>query len=57
MDYLAFGPCAADFPKFLNAFRPSEAIPMPTVDQVLEAMMWKAADLDKTWKKYVATGK
>lgn len=57
MDFLAFGPNAADLEKFLGGFRPSEGKLKPTLDKVLEGMMWKAEDLEKAWKKHVQSGK
>jgi hypothetical protein len=58
-EYLAYGPRANDFGKFLDALRPSEAVQNPTVQQQgFEALGWKdQAIVDAAWKKWVATGK
>lgn len=57
MDYIAFGPGAANFSKILVALRPAENGDQPGIDQVLMAVMWTKDSLDMAWKKYVLTGK
>jgi hypothetical protein len=58
-EFLAYGPRANDFGKFLDALRPSEAVQNPTVQQHgFEALGWKdQAAPDAAWKRWVATGK
>ena len=56
MDYIAFGPGAANFSKFLGGFKPSETVAEPTIAQALEAAMWKEPTLDATWKKWINGG-
>jgi hypothetical protein len=58
-EFLAFGPKAADFGKFIEALRPSENVATPTVSaQGFPALGWKddmVADL--SWKTWVQKGK
>jgi hypothetical protein len=58
-DFLAYGPRANDFGKFLEALRPSEAVQNPTVQQNgFESLGWKdQVAPDAAWKKWVLTGK
>lgn len=57
-EFLAFGPKAADFGKFLDALRPSEANGNPTVQTGFEALGWKdQAMADAAWKRWLQTGK
>jgi hypothetical protein len=57
-EYLAFGPGAANFPKFVSGFRPGENGEAPTVPQALEAAGWKDwSALDAAWRRWLATGK
>lgn len=57
-EFLAFGPKAADFGKFLDALRPSDANPNPTVQTGFEALGWKEqAQAEAAWKRWVQTGK
>ena len=58
-EFLAFGPKAADFGKFLDALRPGENVAAPTVSaQGFPALGWKDdVSADAAWKKWVQTGK
>ncbi len=58
-EFLAYGPKAADFIKFVEALRPSENVAAPTVQaQGFEALGWKDAMApDAAWKRWVQTGK
>ena len=57
-EFLAFGPKAADFGKFLDGLRPSEGNPNPTIQSGFMALGWKDdAMADAAWKKWVQTGK
>lgn len=57
-EFLAFGPKANDFGKFLDALRPSDGNPTPTVSTAYTALGWKdEAMADAAWKKWVQTGK
>lgn len=58
-EFLAFGPKAADFGKFVEALRPSEGVAAPTVSaQGFPALGWKDdMSADAAWKKWVQTGK
>lgn len=56
-EYLAVGPEAAKFPKFLAGFKPTEQVESPTVATALEAAEWKPDALETGWKRWVATGK
>ena len=57
VDYLAFGPDAAKFPAFVQAFRPTEENQNPTAESAVTAAGWKADVLDANWKKWLVTGK
>jgi hypothetical protein len=57
VDFMAFGPGAGSFGKFIDGFKPSESVPMPGVPQALEAAGWKEQPLELAWRKWVATGK
>lgn len=57
MDYLAFGPKAADFSRVVAGFRPGDNGTAPNPQQALEAAGWKIAELEYAWKKWVQTGK
>jgi hypothetical protein len=57
-DFLAFGPKAADFGKFLDALKPNDTVPNPTVQNGFEALGWKEqAQAEAAWKRWVQTGK
>ncbi len=57
-EFLAFGPKSADFGKFIEALRPSEAVASPTMQNGFEVLGWKdQAMADAAWKKWVQTGK
>lgn len=57
-EFLAFGPKAADFGKFLDALRPSDANQNPTIQTGFEALGWKEqAQAEAAWKRWVQTGK
>lgn len=57
-EFLAFGPKAADFGKFIDALKPSEENPNPTVQNGFTALGWKdEAAADAAWKRWVQTGK
>lgn len=57
-EFLAFGPKAADFGKFIEALRPSEENQNPTLQNGFETLGWKdQAMADAAWKKWVQTGK
>ena len=57
MDYLAFGPGSANFPKFLSGLRPDENGAQPAIAKVIEDAGWKTpADLESAWKKWVTAG-
>jgi hypothetical protein len=57
-EFLAYGPKSADFGKFLDGLRPSEAVASPTIQQGFEALGWKdQAMADAAWKRWVQTGK
>lgn len=58
MDYFAFGPKAADFPKVVTALRPGENNTPPQLPMALEtATGMKWMDLELAWKKWVQSGK
>lgn len=57
MEYVLFAPTAGAGLKFLNGFRPTEAVATPGVPNALEAAMWKQETLDAMWKKWVQAGK
>lgn len=58
-EFLAYGPKAADFVKFVEALRPGENVASPTVQaQGFEALGWKDQMApDAAWKRWVQTGK
>ncbi len=57
MDFLAFGPGAANFPKFLSALRPGENGEDPAITTAIEAAGWKKpAELEIAWRKWVTAG-
>jgi len=53
VDYLAFGPDAEKFEKFVTGFRPNDQRSDPDVGSALEAAGLKADELDVAWKKWV----
>lgn len=58
MDFLAFGPNAADFPKIVTSLKPGENNAPPMLPMALESstgMKWM--DLELSWKKWVQSGK
>ncbi len=57
MEYFVFGPDSARFSKILTNLRPTDDVRMPTLATALQAMEIKPDDLDKAWRKWVATGK
>jgi hypothetical protein len=57
-EFLAYGPKAADFGKFLDGLKPSEGVATPTATNGFMALGWKDdAMADAAWKKWVQTGK
>jgi hypothetical protein len=57
-EFVAFGPKSADFGKFLDALRPSDANPTPMSMSGFMALGWKdEAMTDAAWKQWVRTGK
>jgi hypothetical protein len=57
-EFLAYGPKAADFGKFIDGLRPSETVQNPTILNGYMALGWKEeAMVDAAWKKWVQTGK
>ncbi len=57
-EFLAFGPKEKELGKFLDALRPNDTNPSPTVQNGFEALGWKEqATADAAWKKWVQTGK
>ena len=59
-EYLAYGPGASKFPKFLDGLKPSENVAAPTVTQGLDAAGWKEKDmpaLDLAWRRWISAGK
>lgn len=57
-EFLAFGPKAAEFAKFLDALRPSEENPNPTPQIGFTALGWKdEMAVELAWKRWVQTGK
>lgn len=57
-EFFAFGPRSADFGKLIDALRPSDENPNPTVQGGLTALGWKdEAAADAAWKRWVQTGK
>ena len=58
MDFLAFGPKAADFPKVVSALRPGDNNTPPALPMALEtATGMKWMDLELAWRKWVQSGK
>jgi hypothetical protein len=58
MDFLAFGPKAADFPKVVSALKPGDNNTPPALPMALEtATGMKWMDLELAWKKWVQSGK
>jgi len=57
IEYLAFGPEAEKFPKLIQAMKPTEEVPSPTIATALEAVAWPADGIEAGWKKWIATGK
>jgi len=58
VEYMAYGPGAANFLKLIYGFRPDENGNTPSVAQALEAAGWKEVPaLEMAWQKWVATGK
>lgn len=57
MDYLAFGPGAANFSKFLSGLRPDDNGTEPAIAAVIEGAGWKTpAELETAWKRWVTAG-
>jgi hypothetical protein len=57
-EFLAFGPKAAEFGKFLDALRPSDDVPNPTVQNGFMGLGWKEqAQAEMAWKRWLQTGK
>jgi hypothetical protein len=56
-EYLAFGPEAAKFPTLLGALKPSDDVPMPTVESALGAVDWKWDAMENAWRKWVTSGR
>lgn len=56
MDYMAFGPGAENFPKFLSGLRPDENGTEPAIMTAIEGAGWKGPELDAAWKKWVRAG-
>jgi hypothetical protein len=58
-EFLAYGPKTNDFGKFIDALRPNETVPNPTVQQQgFEALGWKDQMAPyAAWGKWVAGGK
>jgi hypothetical protein len=54
VDFLAYGPEAAKFPKLVNGFKPDDGQPMKTFAQALEAAEMTADKLDKSWREWAA---
>ncbi len=58
VDYMAYGPGAANFSKLVFGFRPDENGNTPSTMQALEAADWKdTAMLEAAWRKWLASGK
>jgi hypothetical protein len=58
MDYFAFGPKAADFPKVVSALKPGEngePPPLPMALETATGMKWP--ELEYAWKRWVQSGK
>lgn len=57
-EFVAFGPKAAEFGKFLDALRPSDEAPRPTAMSGFAALGWKdEAAVEAAWKTWVRTGR
>ena len=57
-EFLAFGPPSKDFGKFLDALRPGEANPNPTVQSGFTALGWKdQAAAELAWRRWAQAGK
>jgi hypothetical protein len=57
VDFMAFGPEASKFPRFLKGFQPSDERPEPNVQTALDAAEWKTDVLERAWKTWVLKGK
>lgn len=58
VEYLAYGPGAANFAKLISGFRPDEGGNTPGVPAAFEAAGWKDLTmLEAAWKKWAVTGK
>ncbi|MBX9582030.1 MAG: hypothetical protein K2X87_17130 [Gemmataceae bacterium] len=56
MDYLAFGPPAAKFPKFLDALKPDENGNIPDISAAVEAGGGKMEVFEAGWRRWVQAG-
>jgi hypothetical protein len=56
MDYMAFGPGSANFPKFLSGLRPDENGNEPSIAMAVEGAGWKVPELEAAWRKWVQGG-
>lgn len=56
IDYMAFGPGAANFPRFVTGLRADENGDTPPIAMVLESAGWKAPALEVAWWKWVQGG-
>lgn len=54
VEYLAFGPEAEKFSRFLAAFQPSDENPEPSAESALAALEWQPEALELGWKQWVA---
>ena len=57
MEYFVFGSGGPTFAKLLSNLLPVEGTPNPTIDFAIKAAEIKPEELDRAWKKWVATGK
>jgi hypothetical protein len=58
VEYLAYGPGAANFGKLLEGFRPDNNGNTPSVQAAFEAAGWKNLTmLDAAWKKWAGSGR
>lgn len=57
VEYLAFGPEAEQFPKLIQALKPTEESPNPTVATALAAIEWPVDSIESSWRKWIASGK
>lgn len=57
VEYLAFGPEAEKFPRLIQAMKPTEESPNPTIATALATVEWDADAIEVGWKKWIATGK